>query len=433
MVAQSRSVRIIKTVIETIRPQFNIELWDGTRIGNFDGAALVINDPTIVRQLLLKPNYDSLIDIWVSGRVDVKNGTIFDLANAKIDGKLKQRIKELPKWQLLKDLPALVFAGKSAARSAVDGKAPFVSGSNKEAITHHYDVSNAFYQLFLDARMVYTCGYFTDWANDIDQAQQDKLELICRKLRLQPGDRLLDIGCGWGALLIYAAQNYGIVGTGVSLSEAQTALARERIRAAGLEDRITIHVKSYAELNDQFDKISSVGMFEHVGIENYDTYFTAVNRLLRPGGLYMHHAITRRMKRNKKAFNRKSAEHLALVKYIFPGGELDHLGMTIENLEGHGFEVHDAENLREHYGRTCRLWCERLSANFEQAVTEVGYAKARLWVLYLAGCALAFERGTVQINQTLASKRKRGISAVPQTREDIYHDFRSGEKPRLGS
>ncbi len=345
MVAQSRSVRIIRTVIETIRPQFNIELWDGTRIGNFDGAALVINDPTIVRQLLLKPNYDSLIDIWVSGRVDVRNGTIFDLANAKIDGKLKQRIKELPKWQLLKDLPALVFAGKSAARSAVDGKAPFVSGSNKEAITHHYDVSNAFYQLFLDARMVYTCGYFTDWANDLDQAQQDKLELICRKLRLQPGDRLLDIGCGWGALLIYAAQNYGVVGTGVSLSEAQTALARERIRAAGLEDRITIHVKSYAELNDQFDKISSVGMFEHVGIENYDTYFTAVNRLLRPGGLYMHHAITRRMKRNKKAFNRKSAEHLALVKYIFPGGELDHLGMTIENLEGHGFEVHDAENL----------------------------------------------------------------------------------------
>ncbi|MBN9044549.1 MAG: class I SAM-dependent methyltransferase [Rhizobiales bacterium] len=430
MATESRSIRIIRTVIETLRPQFNIELWDGTRIGAFDGPSLVINDPTIVRQLMLRPNYDSLIDIWTSGRVDIRNGTIFDLANARLDGSLKQRLKELPKWQLLKDLPALLFAGKPAAEAGMDGKTPFVSGSSKEAITHHYDVSNAFYQLFLDERMVYTCGYFTDWANSIDQAQKDKLELICRKLRLQPGDRLLDIGCGWGALLIYAAQNFGVIGTGVSLSEAQTALARERIKAAGLEDRITIHVKSYAELDGQFDKITSVGMFEHVGIANYDGYFSAVHRLLRPGGLYMHHAITRRMKKNKQAFDRKSAEHLALVKYIFPGGELDHLGMTVENLEGHGFEVHDVENLREHYGRTCRLWCERLHARFDEAVAEVGYRKARLWLLYLAGCALAFERGTVQINQTLASRRKRGISAVPQTRADIYAGFgESGKTP----
>lgn len=209
-------------------------------------------------------------------------------------------------------------------------KVSFVSGSNKEAITHHYDVSNEFYQLFLDERMVYTCAYFTDWQNSLDQAQHDKLDLICRKLRLKPGDRFLDIGCGWGALLIHAVQNYGVIGTGVSLSEAQTALARQRIKSAGLEDKITIHIKSYTELDQEFDKISSIGMFEHVGIANYDTYFKSVRRLLRPGGLYMHHAITRRMKKNKKSFNRKSAEHLALVKYIFPGGELDHLGMTVE-------------------------------------------------------------------------------------------------------
>lgn len=326
-------------------------------------------------------------------------------------------------WRVLKDLPALFFAAKPEARIVADGNSPFVSGSDKEAITHHYDVSNEFYKLFLDERMVYTCGYFTDWANNIDQAQKDKLELICRKLRLKPGDRLLDIGCGWGALLIYAVQNFGVIGTGVSLSEAQSSFARERIKVAGLEDKITILVKSYTELDDQFDKISSVGMFEHVGIENYEEYFTAINRLLSPGGLYMHHAITRRMKRNKKAFNRKSAEHLALVKYIFPGGELDHLGMTVENLERHGFEIHDVENLREHYGQTCRLWCERLYVNFNKAVEEVGSPKVRLWILYLAGCALAFERGTVQINQTLASKRKRGISAVPQTRADVYKNF----------
>ncbi len=421
--AETRAVRILRTVVETLRPQFNVELWDGTRIGAFDGPVLVINDPTVVRQLMLKPNYDSLIDVWTSGRVDIKNGTIFDMASQRLDGSLKDRIKALPKWRLLKDLPALLFSGKPQAAAGIDGKAPFVSGSNKEAITHHYDVSNDFYKLFLDERMVYTCAYFTDWANDLDRAQRDKLDLICRKLRLKPGERLLDIGCGWGALLIHAAKHYGVVGTGVSLSEAQTALARERIKAAGLEDKITIHIKSYTELDGQFDKISSVGMFEHVGMAHYDAYFSAINRLLRPGGLYMHHAITRRMKRNKKAFRRKSAEHLALVKYIFPGGELDHLGMTVENLEGHGFEVHDVENLREHYGRTCRLWAERLTANFDKAVAEVGYPKARLWVLYLAGCALAFERGTVQINQTLASKRKRGLSAVPQTRADIYEGF----------
>ncbi|MBB5703513.1 cyclopropane-fatty-acyl-phospholipid synthase [Ochrobactrum daejeonense] len=424
MTAESKSVRIIRTIVETLRPQFNVELWDGSVIGAFNGPTLQIKDPSIVRQIVLKPNYDSLIDVWTSGRIDIKNGTIFDLAELRTDGNLKQRIKALPKWQLLKDVPALLLAGKQKQDERIDGKSPFVSGSDKEAITHHYDVSNAFYNLFLDERMVYTCGYFTDWSNSLDQAQADKLELICRKLRLQPGDRLLDIGCGWGAMLIYAAKNFGVTGVGVSLSEEQTRLARERIKAAGLEDRITIHVKSYTELDEQFDKISSIGMFEHVGIANYDTYFSTVNKLLKPGGLYLHHAITRRMKRDKKAFKRKSAEHLALVKYIFPGGELDHLGMTVGNLEGHGFEVHDVENLREHYGRTCRLWAERLHANFEKAIAEVGYRKARLWLLYLSGCALAFERGTVQINQTLASRRKRGISAVPQTRDDIYRNFK---------
>lgn len=420
MMAHARTARIVQTVVETIRPQFAVELWDGTRIGPSDGPALMINDPSIVRQLLLKPNYDSLIEIWASGRADVKNGTIFDLVALPTEGNLKQRIKAIPKWQLLKDIPSILLSGNRNKSAQMNGEKPFVSGSDKQAIIHHYDVSNEFYQLFLDSRMVYTCGYFTDWTNSIDQAQEDKLELVCRKLRLQPGDRLLDIGCGWGALLIYAVKNFGVIGTGVSLSEAQTELARQRIKSEGLEDKITIHIKSYADLDGQFDKISSIGMFEHVGMANYDTYFTAVRQLLQPGGLYLHHAITRRMKRSRKAFKRKSAEHLALVKYIFPGGELDHLGMTIDNLEGHGFEVHDVENLREHYGQTCRLWAEQLDARFNEAVAEVGAPRARLWLLYLTGCALAFERGTVQINQTLASNRKRGISAVPQTRKDLY-------------
>ena len=194
----------------------------------------------------------------------------------------------------------------------------------------------------------------------------------------------------------------------------------KRIRAEGLDDRITIEIRSYEDLDGAFDKIASIGMFEHIGRANDHTYFSTVHRLLKPGGLYMHHAISRRAKRTRSGFRRKSAEHRALVKYIFPGGELDHLGMSIENLEGHGFEVHDVENLREHYGRTCRLWAERLGARFDAAIAEVGEPKARLWLLYLTGCALAFERGTVQINQTLASRRVRGPSSLPPTRTDLY-------------
>ena len=189
---------------------------------------------------------------------------------------------------------------------------------------------------------------------------------------MKPGDSLLDIGCGWGALLIYAAKRYRVTGAGVSLSKAQTALARERIAAEGLDDKITIHIKSYEHMNGQFDKIASIGMFEHVGAANYDTYFSSIQRLLKPGGLYLHHAITRRNKGSSKAFRRKRPEQMALAKYIFPGGELDHLAMSIGNLELYGFEVHDVENLREHYGRTCRLWAERLHLNFETAIKEAG-------------------------------------------------------------
>ncbi len=419
MGSADKPARMIRTVVEVLEPQFGIRLWNGEHIGPTDGPVLAINDPLLLRRMALRPNIDSLIEMWVTGQIDVENGTLFDLAELGTRQKLKHRLKELPKWQLARDLPS-ILVGRGSGESGLAGDNPFVSGSGKEAIQHHYDISNEFYALFLDERMVYTCGYFTDWSNGIDQAQADKLDHICRKLRLQPGEHLLDIGCGWGAMLIYAAKHYGVTGHGVSLSEEQTALARERIRAEGLEDRITIEIKSYEDLDGQFDKISSIGMFEAVGSANYDTYFSTVNRLLKPGGLYMHHAISRRAKRTKKGFRRKSAEHKALVKYIFPGGELDHLGMSIENLEGHGFEVHDVENLREHYGRTCRLWAERLNARFDEAIAEVGAPKARLWLLYLTGCALAFERGTVQINQTLASKRVRGPSGLPPTRADLY-------------
>ena len=420
MAAETRAARIVRTIVQSLAPGFAVELWDGEWIGPEGGPSVKINDMDAVRQLARRPGLNTIVELWIAKSLDIEGGTIFDIAAMRLQGSFKKKLKSLPKWQLLKDVPSLLWSGRGLKNSGLGGGAPHVSGSDKAAVMHHYDVSNAFYSLFLDKRMVYTCAYFKDWDNSLAQAQEDKLEHVCRKLRLKQGETLLDIGCGWGSLLIYAAKNYGVTGHGVSLSEAQTALARERIKAEGLEDRITIHIKSYEEMEGQFDKISSIGMFEHVGLAGHDAYFSAMNRLLKPGGLYLHHAITRLNKKSKKAWKRRTAENKAIIKYIFPGGELDHLGMTVGNLESHGFEVHDAENLRLHYARTTRLWHDRLHARMEEAAAEAGEGRARLWLLYLAGVSLAFERGSMQINQTLASKRLRGVSPVPQTRDDLY-------------
>ncbi|TIP12855.1 cyclopropane-fatty-acyl-phospholipid synthase family protein [Mesorhizobium sp.] len=421
MEAADRAARIVRTVIETLKPGFAVKLWTGERIGPATGPVLTINDQDIVWQVIRRPSLSTLIEMWISKTIDVEDGSLFDFYALPSQGKLRMKLKSLPKLAVLRDLPTVLFSRKQmTARTDLSGRNPFVSGSSQQAIQHHYDISNAFYRLFLDERMVYSCGYFTDFANSIDQAQKDKLDHICRKLRLKPGERLLDIGCGWGAMLIHAAKHYGVVGHGVSLSEAQTQLARERIRAEGLEDRITIEIKSYAELSGSFDKISSIGMFEHLGLANHAVYFSTIHRLLEPGGIYLHHAITRRDKGNMKKTLRKGPEFKALIKYIFPGGELDTIGMTLGNLEAHGFLIYDVENLREHYARTCRLWAERLHARFDEAIAEVGEAKARLWLLYLTGCSITFERASAQIFQTVVTKRARGPSGLPPTRADLY-------------
>ncbi|TIO08162.1 cyclopropane-fatty-acyl-phospholipid synthase family protein [Mesorhizobium sp.] len=421
MEAADRAARIVRTVIETLKPGFAVKLWTGERIGPATGPVLTINDQDIVWQVIRRPSLSTLIEMWISKTIDVEDGSLFDFYALPSQGKLRMKLKSLPKLAVLRDLPTVLFSRKQmTARTDLSGRNPFVSGSSQQAIQHHYDISNAFYRLFLDERMVYSCGYFTDFANSIDQAQKDKLDHICRKLRLKPGERLLDIGCGWGAMLIHAAKHYGVVGHGVSLSEAQTQLARERIRAEGLEDRITIEIKSYAELSGSFDKISSIGMFEHLGLANHAVYFSTIHRLLEPGGIYLHHAITRRDKGSMKKTLRKGPEFKALIKYIFPGGELDTIGMTLGNLEAHGFLIYDVENLREHYARTCRLWAERLHARFDEAIAEVGEAKARLWLLYLTGCSITFERASAQIFQTVVTKRARGPSGLPPTRADLY-------------
>lgn len=386
---------------------------------------LVIKRESVIAALLRRPNLDTVLNAYVAGLIDLRNGTLFDLAEQRPQ-KVGKRLKTLSKLKALKvayhflrapaDMPR-PLARVADNPDARDGRPQ----TNRKNVAYHYDVSNEFYRLFLDPEMVYTCAYFQpDWHDNLARAQRDKLDMICRKLRLKPGERLLDIGCGWGALICHAAQHYGVKATGVTLAEEQAKLARDKIARLGLQDRVEVLLKDFTQVEGEFDKISSIGMFEQVGIANHPSYFTAVHRLLRPRGLYLHHTVARRAKRSDKAFRKLKPEYKALTRYIFPGGELDHLGMSVANLERHGFEVHDVEAWREHYQRTTRLWWENLDARRKEAEALVGPEKTRMWLLYLAGCSLAFERAAVGVNQILASKRTRGPSGLPSTRGDLY-------------
>ena len=428
--AEERLV-ILKKFLAHVRARLGLDVgfvfWDGSTVpADLAPGALAISiaDEGVIAALLRRPNGETLGNLWVTERLDIRNGSLLDLGRMRPKVRTRQFRKTVDKGILLRTLFKFLLVSRGGPWPLEDTPNERPSdgtpAENKRNIGYHYDVSNAFYALWLDQEMVYTCGYFTDWDNDIDRVQQDKLEMICRKLRLKSGETLLDIGCGWGALSCYAAQRYGVSAYAVTLSEQQVAYGQEKIKRLGLSERVRMEVRDYSTVEGMFDKVASIGLQEHIGIDNYPKYYQTVQRVLKQDGLFLHHAITRPAKRDDRGFRRKRPEFALLTKYIFPGGELDHVGNTVAMMERSGFEVHDVEAWREHYQRTCKQWHDRLLANYAAAVREVGSVKTRMWLVYLAACCIAFERNTVGLYQTLASKRRRGPSGLPPTRTDLY-------------
>ena len=280
-------------------------------------------------------------------------------------------------------------------------------------IRFHYDRSNDFYKLFLDSQMVYSCAYFDRPGATLDQAQAAKLDHVCRKLGLHPGDRFLDIGCGWGALVRHAAHGFGAHANGCTLSQRQFDYATERVRSEGLAERVTIREMDYRDLTGTFDKISSVGMIEHVGRAHLDVYFRTVSKLLAPDGLFLNHGITR------PAPVQSDAQSLFIARAVFPGGQIVSLHDVIHAAENAGFEVLDVENLRRHYALTCRAWVDRLMDQREACLEVVDEATWRTWQLYLAGSSIAFDQGGLGLHQVLLAKRGAN-GAAPMTRSHVY-------------
>lgn len=379
-----------------------VRFWDGSEIGSGSpGSAtdtVVLKSRRALTYAVSRPDQLGLARAYVSGDL-VLEGDVERVmaAGAKMYGFDIEWRDKLEALRIAAAVGAIRIPPPKPPESeaAVGGRLHSLL-RDREAINHHYDVSNRFYRLVLGPTMVYSCAYFESPDDSLEEAQTRKLDVICRKLRLTAGERFLDIGCGWGSLVIHAARNYGVQAVGVTLSRAQADLARERIREAGLSDRCEIRIQDYREVADgPYDKIASVGMFEHVGSSMLDRYMESVASLGRPGGLALHHGICRQ-------HSDEESPNTFINHYVFPDGELHRVAKVIRAIERSGQELRDTESLREHYALTLRRWVENLASDPELAVAEVGEERQRIWDLYMTASALAFERGDIAVQQMLA-------------------------------
>lgn len=360
-------------------------------------VTLVIRDPALLTEFT-HPSLDILGRAYVEGRMDIEG----------------------PMQEVIATADAL-----SAALGDDDDDADYVRESHDkatdaEAIRYHYDLSNEFYQLWLDPEMVYSCAYYETGNENLATAQLAKLRHLCRKLRLKPGEKLLDVGCGWGGLARMAAREFGAEVHGITLSEEQLKLGRERVKAEGLEGKVTLELRDYRDLprDGHYDKVVSVGMFEHVGHANLGLYFQHLFDAVRPGGLVMNHGITS-SNTDGRPVGRGAGDFID--RYVFPHGELPHLSLAVARMSEAGLEVVDVEGLRLHYARTLDFWSANLEAKLAEAAQLVPDQALRIWRLYLAGCAYGFKKGWINLHQILASKpHLDGGHEVPWNRRDIY-------------
>ncbi|MFI2303523.1 class I SAM-dependent methyltransferase [Actinacidiphila glaucinigra] len=410
-----------------------IRAWDGSETGPPDAPTLVVRHRRALRRLLWKPGELGLVRAWVAGELDV-DGDLYEALD-RLSGLVWDRpaedggvsplrllgvARDPGTYRLARE--ALALAGPGLPPPPPPEEVRRRSGvlhspiRDRQAISHHYNVGNDFYELVLGPSMVYSCAYWEGPDATLEDAQRAKLDLICRKLELQPGQRLLDVGCGWGSMVLHAAEHYGVRATGVTLSTEQASFARKRVADAGLADRIEIRVQDYRAVDDgPYDAISSIGMAEHVGRERYRQYAGVLYGLLRPGGRLLNHQIGRRPWADEEAYRVDEF----IDRYVFPDGELAPVGSTVSRLEEAGLEVRDVEAIREHYALTLRQWVANLEARWPEAVRLAGAGRARVWRLYMAASALSFEQNRIGVNQILAVRPdKDGCSGMPRTRAD---------------
>ena len=421
------TVRIVKQLLHNFQGAIALRLWNGAQYVFGDTVpkfTLVVRDPAVLRKLVLKRNPITLVDAYFRGLVDFEGDLYAGLRLKPYLQKLSLPIRS----RAVLVLDALRLPAKTTADAVIAavGKLDSLDAneahkhsrlSDRAAISFHYDVSNAFYKLWLDEQMVYSCAYFESPDNSLEQAQRNKLEHVCRKLRLKPGERFLDIGCGWGAMVCWAAKNYGVKAHGITLSQRQFDYASERVKSLGLQDLVSLEMRDYRDLEGEavYDKISSIGMFEHVGLVNLPVYNATVMRLLRPGGLFLNHGITH----DEEGWH-PTLDAEFINRYVFPGGELDTISNILRGMELATFEIHDVENLRIHYAMTLREWVKRLEANHDAALNYVSEDAYRVWRFYMAACAMEFEAEGTGIYQVLASKRGSSTLPVPLSRKDLY-------------